>query len=72
MYLTDLQKSVIIALAENGMRVTKAARAMHYNPNTIKYHVAAIKKKTKLDPQNFFELIKLYEAATRGKEGARK
>lgn len=72
MYLTDLQKSVIIALAENSMRVTKAARATHYNPNTIKYHVSAIKKKTKLDPQNFFELIKLYEAATRGQKGARK
>lgn len=65
--LNELQKSVVIAYASNGMRVESVANQMHYHRNTIVYHLETITKKTGYDPRNFFNLIKLYEMAT-GKE----
>lgn len=65
--MNDLHRSVVIAFAENGMKVEKTARAMCYHHNNIKYHLENIARKTGLDPRNFFDLIRLYEMAT-GKE----
>lgn len=62
--MNDLQKSVIIAFAENGMNVEKTARVMHYHRSNIIYHLENVEKKTGLNPRNFFDLIKLYELAT--------
>lgn len=62
--MNDLQKSVIIALADNDMGVERAAKAMHYHHNTVMYHIENIYKKTGLNPRCFFDLAKLYEMAT--------
>lgn len=62
--MTDLQKKVVIAYAENDMRLDKAAAAAHYHRNTIQYHIEQIRRKTGLNPKKFFDLVKLYRIAT--------
>ena len=66
--MNDLQKAVVIAFAECGMRAQKTARVMHYHRNNIVVHLGNIKKKTGLDPRNFFDLQKLY-AMAKGEDG---
>lgn len=61
--MTDLQKQAVIAFAESNMRLSEAARALHYHHNSIDHHLRAVKNKTGLDPRNFFDLQKLYAMA---------
>ncbi len=67
--MNDLQKSVIIALAQNDMSVTRTAKAMHYHHNNILYHTEHIYQQTGLNPRNFFDMIKLYDMATKEVQG---
>jgi sugar diacid utilization regulator len=66
--MNDLQKSVVIAFAENDMTIYRTAQAMHYHRNNIHCHLRRVREKTGLDPYNFFDLIKLYEMATADKK----
>lgn len=54
---------LVIALANNRMNASEAARQMFMHRNTVTYRIQSIKKKTGLDPQNFFDLYKLATAA---------
>ena len=62
--MTDKQKEVVIAMAENDLSVTRAARATFYHHNTIQFHCVQIQKQTGLNPRNFFDMMKLYQMAT--------
>ena len=57
--MNDRQIGVIRAFASNGMNIAKTAEKEFLHPNTVRYHLRIIKKKTGLDPCNFFDLNKL-------------
>ncbi|ABX43336.1 CdaR family transcriptional regulator [Lachnoclostridium phytofermentans] len=57
--LTDIQKKIINELCNCNMNKCEVARKMFFNLNTIIYHIEQIKIKTELDPNKFFDLIKL-------------
>lgn len=60
--LSDIQKEIILALAENNMRSTFVAEKLNYHRNTVEYHILQVIKKTGLNPKNFYDLCKLVEA----------
>lgn len=62
--MTRDQKKIVKALAEHSMNVSEAARATNYHRNSCVYHIEQIKKKTGLDPMNFFDLHELYQIVT--------
>lgn len=64
--MTDVQKTVVKAYAEQSMNTRTTAKALHYHPNNIYEHLNRVREKTGLDPRNFFDLIKLYDMATGG------
>lgn len=59
--LTTRQKEIILALADNGMRIRRAADAMYCNHAGLYHHMNNIKDRTGLDPRDFWDLIKLVE-----------
>ncbi len=59
--MTERQKEIVLALAENGMKPTQAAEAMFLHRNTVLYHIKQIKEETGLDPLKFYDLCKLVE-----------
>ena len=61
--MTDLQAEVILALADNGLKIRKAAQQTYRNPNTIRYHIQTIREKTGLDPLDFWDMQKLVPMA---------
>lgn len=66
--MSDLDKEVVIALAENNMNESKTGRALFMSRHTVEYYEARIKQITGLDPTNFYDLHKLVEMA-RKKDG---
>jgi DNA-binding PucR family transcriptional regulator len=63
--LDEVDYRVILALAENNMRATETAYAMHRHRNGILYRIDKIKRITGLDPMNFYDLCRLVEMAER-------
>lgn len=61
MNLTEKEKETILGFANGNMNIGECARLMYVHRNTVYYYFAKIKKKTGLDPQNFYDLIKLIE-----------
>ena len=61
--LTDRQCDVISAYAFGNMCAAEAARLLKCHVNTVKPTLKAIKKKTGLDPTNFFDLQELFAIA---------
>lgn len=59
--MTELDKDVILALADNRMNVSNAAYALGLHRNSVIYHIGRIYQKTGLDAQDFHDLCKLYE-----------
>ncbi len=66
--LDERKRETIIALAECNMNASQAAAKTNYHRNTFLYQIEQIKKKTGLDPTNFYDLIKLLEIATAKEE----
>ena len=66
--LSEIQKNVIFALADNGMRATEVARALDVHRNTVLYHIKEINSKTGLNPLDFHDLCKLIEIYKEDKE----
>ena len=60
------QRAVVQAYADSGMNVCAAARALGLSGDTVRYHLAAIKKKTGLDPRNFWDLARLLGLRQKG------
>ena len=66
--LSPIDQAIIIALAENGLSVSKVARQLHYHRNNIDYHIRRIQEITSLNPKDFYDMIKLLRMC--GKEVA--
>lgn len=59
--LTTREKSLVIALCENNLRVSGASEDLNYHRNTITYQCKNIKRKTGLNPLDFFDAQRLYD-----------
>lgn len=57
--LTPDEVRLIVAYANNGMRLSPAARDSFYNWRSAQYHLERIYKNTRLNPRDFFDLVKL-------------
>lgn len=57
--LDGLDYRIILALAENDMKVSLAAEKLSYCDGTLYYHMNKIKRLTGLDPKKFYDLVKL-------------
>ena len=63
--LTEKDKQIILALADNNMNVDATSRATHLHRNTIDYRLFVIFRQTDLDPHNFYDLHKLVQLVKR-------
>ena len=61
--MTDVEKSIILAFADNNMDFSKTARSANYHRNSVYYQMHRITKKYKLNPQNFYDLVELVKMA---------
>ena len=57
--LTETDKEIIKAIADNRLNLAAAARASFRGLTTVRTHVTKIRKETGLNPQDFWDLIKL-------------
>lgn len=60
--LTDQDINVVLAFAQNNMKILTTAKAVYMNRNSIRYHLKKVKDHTGLNPHNFYDLIKLVDA----------
>lgn len=65
--LTEKQCEVIDALAFASLSIAEASRILGVHRNTTFNNIRLIRKKTGLDPMDFFDLQELYKMA--GGEG---
>ena len=61
--ITPVRCAIILALADNRMKLTHAAKALGMNHTNIIYHSKLIKAITGKNPMNFYDLIDLVELA---------
>lgn len=66
--MSGIEKEIVLAFAKNNMSKTKTATELYRHRNTVIYHLEKIQKSFGLDPQNFYDLIKLVEIAKGGVE----
>ena len=67
--MNAIDKQFILVLADCNMNAAEAARRMMYHRNTITFRMQSIKKKTGLNPGNFYDLVKLVEMVGGEKDG---
>ena len=53
------EKEVLKAMADANLNVTEAAIFLWIARNSVVYHLKKIKRKTGLDPRNFYDMVKL-------------
>ena len=65
---TDLRlyRSIIIAMADHNMNISVVADELHYNRNTICYHINKIIRKFGLNPRKFYDLCQLMKLVKAG------
>lgn len=61
--MTKHEAKIIVSLANHQLSALQAAKSLNYHRNTIYYHVKRVRKKTHLDPYDFFDMQKLYPMA---------
>lgn len=61
--MTQQEKEIVLTFADSDMKLYTAANRMHYNRNTVKYHMGKIKQETGLEPRRFWDLVKLVQMA---------
>lgn len=61
--LTAMDAQCIIAFADNGMRMYKAAEAIYTHRTNIRYHLRRTREKTGKDPWNPLDLAELLPLA---------
>lgn len=59
--MDELDVVLVLALADNRMNVSEAARALYMHRNGVAYRIKRIQRITGLDPLNFYDLHKLVE-----------
>lgn len=63
---TGLKRQIIESLARNDLNISEVARELHYNRNTIEYHIVNVEKETGLSPIRFYDLIELLKSYPAG------
>ena len=61
--MTPVRWSIVLGLADSGMKVCETARKLYMNHSTVLYHLKFIKAITGLNPLNFYDLNKLVAMA---------
>ena len=61
--LSDIQREIILALADCDMRVGEVAKQRYIDRNTVYYHFKRIRAIAGKDPMSFYDLIELVEMA---------
>lgn len=61
--LTETQARIILALAQNGLKILPTAQALHYSRSNVDYQVARITETTGKDPRDFFDMRELLRVA---------
>lgn len=61
--MTETQAKVIVSLAKNRLRVSRAADDMTYHHQTVQYHVGKIREQTGRDPLDFYDMCQLLPEA---------
>ena len=57
--MTNDDKALLKAYAENNMNRSQTSKAVYLHTNSIRYRFAVIRRETGLDPQCFYDLVKL-------------
>lgn len=57
--LNETQARIILAMAQNGLKVQPAAQALHYSRTGADYHVHRIRELTGKDPRDFYDMCDL-------------
>ncbi len=57
--MTNDDKALLRAYAENNMNRAQTSKAVYLHTNSIRYRFAVIRRETGLDPQCFYDLVKL-------------
>lgn len=68
--MDDREVKIIMALADNKMNITQAAKSLFMHRNTVEYNIGKIRKKTGLDPTDFHDLCKLVEMVAKNEIGS--
>lgn len=58
--MSEFDKDVIVALADNSMNIRNAGKALFMCYEGVTYRIGKIKKETGLNPRNFHDLCTLY------------
>lgn len=66
--LDERKREIVLAFAECSMSLSATAKKLHFHRNNIEYHLEQTRKKTGLNPRNFYDLIKLLEIVERMEE----
>ena len=61
--ITPVRCRIILALANNSMRVSRAAKEICMDHSTLIYHLKWVKAITGKDPMKFYDLIDLVRMA---------
>ena len=67
--MTCREKEIVQAMADNWLSQTKAGREIFLSYRTVDYHVSAIRKRTGLDPRDFWDMIRLVQMHGITREG---
>lgn len=70
MKIYDREKDILLAFAHNDNSLKKTAQALYMTIPNVHYHIEKIKKRTGLNPRNFFDLGKLLEAVEKEEHNA--
>ena len=64
--LDSRAKEIILGMADNGMRPGRVAQKLYLHRNSVLFHFGKIRKRTGLDPENFYDLVVLVDAVKGG------
>lgn len=61
--MTQIEAEIIVGLADHGLRIAAAAKALFMARNTLVYHVQKIRNETGLNPFDFHDMCYLLPKA---------
>ena len=67
--LNEMDFRLILSMAKNSLRITETAYDLDCHRNTIVKRIEKIRRITRLDPMNFYDMIKLVDMANKNLEG---
>ena len=59
--LTETQEQIIVALCDNRLNMSEVGRKLYLTQSAVQSQCNSIKKKTGLDPRDFWDMQKLLE-----------